>query len=165
MAVAILCAFFSVSGIIINDLEVAIVFAVVMFICSLLTTSIQRKYDMTYQETDEYLIMTIKGDKYKVYYDNISDWQWNLSVIFIQDESWSENDFLNIHCRLLRPEILITKLIEMAFSGKFPRRDGIYPDHSVDSNDPTRGKELVRMIKYDAYYYLLDEKFKEEIYG
>lgn len=163
IGVTIICALFAALGSIMNDLEMAIVFAVIMVICSLITTAIQRKYDITYQETDEYFVLTIKGYEYKVYYNDIAHWQWGPGEISVQEESWSEHDFVTISCRLFKPEILITKIAEMTFSGKFLRIDGIYPDDSVYPDDSMREKELIRMTKHDGYYYLIEDLVKENV--
>lgn len=158
VGVTIICALFAALGSIMNDLEMAIVFAVVMVICSLITTAIQRKYDITYQETDEYFVLTVKDYEYKVYYNDIAHWQWGLGEISVQEESWSEHDFVTISCRLFKPEILITKVAEMTFAGKFSRRDGVYADDSVYPNDTMREKELIQCMKHDRYYYLIEDK-------
>lgn len=150
IAVTIICALFSVLGSLINELEMAIVFAVVMLICLLITVGIQRKYDITYQETDEYFILTVKGNEYKVFYDDIAHWQWGTGEIFVQEKGWEEGQYTAVSCILFRPEILITRIAEMTFAGKFKRVDGVYPDESVYPNDPTREKELIRMMKKTA---------------
>lgn len=157
LILSILCAGFTLLGAMMKNTEMAVVFAVITIISTLLTWGIKRKYDFTYQETDEYFIVTRRKKTYKVYYKDISHWQWGIYDIYIQDRYRPEGDFIGVSVSLFKPEILLTKITEKVFAGEFPRIDGLYPDDTVYPGDPLRKKEIVRCLTQAGYSYLIPE--------
>lgn len=77
-------------GTISGEIEMAAVFFVMFIIFLVLSYFMRRKFDMTYQETDEYFILTNRQDEYKISYDNIVYWQWGS----VEYPYWMERDLM-----------------------------------------------------------------------
>lgn len=72
MLLTILMGGFTVIGSIMGEMEMAIVFSVIFIIFAILTYFMGRKFDTTYQETDDYFILRKRKEEYKVFFENIT---------------------------------------------------------------------------------------------
>lgn len=144
-----------------GETEASLVFAVVTFFSTILTAGIKRKYDMTYQEKEDYFILTIKKQQVKVCYEDISHFQLGLQNIWLQDKTKPNQEFIGVNLALFKPEILIRTLTEMTINGQFPHVEGVYPDNSVYPDDPLRKKELTGFLIRHRYDYLIEDYIKQ----
>lgn len=142
----------AVLGAIGGEFEMAAVFSVMSIIFLVMSYFMRRKFDMTYQETDEYFILKDGQKEYKVFYENIVYWQWGVSEIFLLDGKRSDEEYISIRFDYFNPEILLRTVAEMTFDDRFPRRDfDVYPDDSM------KKKEMVHLLKHTDYYYLMED--------
>jgi len=152
---AVFCGILTVLGIVIQEVEMAIVFGIMTLIFAVVVVFLKRAYDMTYQENTDYFILKTKGQEYKVFYENIIDWQPDLNQIFILDESRLDNEYINVNISMLKPEILLQRIAEMTFAGKFRRLDTNHLD------DPMRKNEIVNYLIENNYGYLVEDYLEE----
>src|SRR5690625_1676917 len=140
-----------------GEMEMAIVFTVMFIIFAVLSYNMRRKFDMTYQETDEYFIYRDKKEEYKVLYDDIAYWEWGINEIYILDGTRADEEKVYIRLDYFHPEILIQTLAEMTFDNKFPRREyDVYP------GDPMKKKEMVQFLHWTDHKYLVKDEYIEE---
>lgn len=142
----------AILGAVIREIEMAIVFLVLTLIFLGIVLILRNAYDLSYQETDEYFILKVKNKEYKVFYENIIDWQPSLNEIKILDESRADGEYIRVNISMFKPEILLQKIVEMTFTGKFQRLD----DNFVDE-DPMRENEIVNYLIHSNYSYLIDD--------
>ena len=149
---------FAVIGVMTGETEMAIVFTVIFVIFLVLTYFMRRKFDMSYQETDEYFILREKKDEYKVFYEDITYWERGTAhEIFIFEGTKSAGGPLTIKLNYFNPEILLATLADMTFKDQFPRRDyDVYP------GDPMKKKEMVQFLHRTDYKYLVKDEYIEE---
>lgn len=140
-----------------GEMEMAIVFSVLFIIFAVLSYNMRRKFDTTYQETDEYFIYRNKKEVYKVFYDDITYWQWRIKDIYIQDGTKSDEEKVYIRLDYFHPEILLRTLADMTFDDKFPQRDD-----DTYTEDPMRKKEMVQFLRRADYKYLIKDEYIEE---
>lgn len=159
MLLTILMGGFTVIGSIMGEMEMAIVFSVIFIIFAILTYFMRRKFDTTYQETDDYFILRKRKEEYKVFFEDITYWDWGAdSEIFILDGTKSDNEFISIRMDYFNPEFLIRTLADMTFDNKFPRREfDVYPGDSM------KKKEMVQFLHWTDHKYLVKDEYIEEI--
>lgn len=157
MLLTILMGIFAALGAVMGELEMAIVFSVIFIMFTLFSYFMRRKFDMTYQETDDYFIFINKEDEYKVFYEDIVYWQWGINDLSVLDGTRA--DERNVHIRLdyFHPEILLRTLAEMTFDDKFPRRD-----EDVYTEDPMKKKEMIQFLHWTDYKYLIKDEYTKE---
>lgn len=137
-----------------DDIEMTIAFGVLLTIFLVLFYFIQRKYDIAYQEKEEYFLLRLWKREYKVHYDDIIDWRPSIHGITVLDESQLEKGYIDVKMAVLKPEILLRKVAEMTFEGKFPRRDDQKPE------DPLKKTEMVNFLTIAGYDYLIRDYLK-----
>ena len=116
---------------------------------------VKREYDMSYQENDEYFILKAKNREYKVFYENIVDWQPGYNEIKVLDESRSDVEYVRVNFAIIKPEILLRTIVEMTFEGRFSRMDDTVLE---DSN---REREIVNYLVNNGYGYLAEDYIEE----
>lgn len=158
----IVVIFGTLMGIGMDDTEMTIAFGVLLIIFLIMFYFIQRKYDIAYQEKEEYFLLRLWKREYKVYYDDIIDWQPSIYGITVLDGSQLEKGYIDVKMAVLKPEILLRKVAEMTFEGKFPRRENQKPE------DPLKKTDMVNFLTIAGYDYLIRdylEIYREENAG
>lgn len=151
IVLAVLCAVPAVLGLITRGFEMGIVFGIMAVVFAVAAVIVKREYDMTYQENDEYFILKAKNKEYKVFYENIIDWQPGYNEMKVLDESRSDMEYVRVNIAIIKPEILLRTIAEMTFEGMFPRMDDLEPE------DPNREYEMVNYLVDNGYGYLVEE--------
>jgi len=142
-------------GVFTRELEMALVFGGLAFIFLISVIFLKREYNISYQENDEYFILKAKDKEYQVYYEDIIDWQPSLNEIKILDKTKPDREYIRVNIALFKPEILLRKIVEMAFAGKFKHSE------QVDTEDPNREAETVYYLINNQYGYLVDDYVKQ----
>ena len=145
----------AILGAIMRETEMLIVFAVLTVIFLAILIWLRYEYKMTYQENDDFFIYTHKKKEYKVYYDNIDNWAQGHNEIKISDETQPDKKFIRVNIAMIKPNILMRKIADMTFAGKFEASGGI--DHS----DPKRQHEILNFLVQNGYGHLLKDYVKQ----
>ncbi len=148
--------FFTLLGIAIRETEMAIAFLILTVIFTGIVLLLRRQYDMSYQENNDYFILNAQKKEYQVYYDDIVDWQPHLNEIRVLDESRGDEEYIRVNISIFKPEILLRKIAEMTFEGKFHTLDDYYFD------DPTREYEVTNYLIKNNYGYLIEDYIEEQ---
>lgn len=149
--IAVLSGLFTILGLFMSEMEMAIVFAVITLITAVLSIFISRKFDISYQEKDEFFIVRERKQEYKVFYDDIIDWKPSFNEIRILDKSKTEDKFIPVNVEIFTPEILLKKMVEKTFEGQFIRTDGI------NYEDPKREQEMINFLIQYNYNHLVKD--------
>jgi hypothetical protein len=149
--ITFLAAAFAILGAVMREAEMSIVFFVLTLISAVILYFVNRKFDISYQETKEYFILRVRKKEHKVFYEQIKDWQPNVYELKILDGEKAEEDYLTIDLQVFAPEILLQKLVEMTFSGKFALTD------ATNYNDPKREHEIVSFLVQNNYEHLVKD--------
>lgn len=144
-----LSALLIILGLVIGETGMAITFLVITLAFSGVIMILRREYDMSYQENSEYFILKAKGKEYKVSYENIVDWQPSFNEIKILDETRADEEYISVNIKILEPEILLQKIVEMTFAGKF--------QHFDSGVDPMRENEIINYLAENNYRYLVED--------
>jgi hypothetical protein len=147
---------FTILGIAMQETEMAIVFLVLTVIFAGIVLLLRRQYDMSYQENNDYFILNAQKKEYQVYYDDIVDWQPHLNEVRVLDESREDEEYIRVNISIFKPEILLRKIAEMTFEGKFYTLDDFYFD------DPTREYEVINYLTQNNYSYLIEDYIDEQ---
>ncbi|UJF15910.1 hypothetical protein LZ578_01825 [Jeotgalibaca sp. MA1X17-3] len=107
--------------------------------------------DTSYQENNEYFILKIRKKEYQVFYENIIDWRPAFKEIALLDPSRLDGKYINVNIKLFKPEILLRKLSDMTFDGKFYNPDEMYKE------DPYRKNQIVNYLVNNYYGYLIED--------
>ncbi len=116
----------------------------------------RRKFKRYYEETEEWFYIKhqyIFPDH--VYYENISDWIPLKKQLGLRDETQNEEYYLVVNLVFHDPEILLRKLTEMTFAGKFARTDKSH------SEDPYREQEWTDFLEENGYGHIIEEFLNE----
>lgn len=135
--------------------DMAVVSGIFVIVLTGIIVLLKHSYNMSYQENNKGLILKKGNTEYKVLLDNIVDWKPGFNEIGILDKSRSDGKFVNINITILRPEILLRRLADMTFEGKFRTDDKKYLE---DSN---REKELLYFLINNKYDYLIKDYIKD----
>ncbi len=157
-ALLIVTGFGALMGFLTRDTEMTIVFGVLLLIISFIFFFIQRKYNMSYQEKEEYFISRVKKDEYKVYYDDIIDWQLSVHGIEVLDGTRPEQGYVNVIIGLFKPEMLLRRVAEMTFDGKFIQTD------DRKNEDPQKKTDMVNFLTIAGYDYLIRDYLEDGEY-
>lgn len=147
--------FFAIVGIFMKETEMALAFAGLALFFLVVILFLKRAYNISYQENAEYFILKSRNKEYQVYYENIIDWQPSFNEIAILDKTTSEKKYIRVNIRLFKPEILLRRIVEMAFDGKFSNLDQAYTE------DPNREVETVNYLINNQYGYLVEDYVKK----
>ena len=116
---------------------------------------LKRAYDITYQENDEYFIVTSGKRKHQVRYDEIVNWKSTYNEMSVLDINQADEKFVRVNMKLFNPEKLLRKIADMTFSGKFKREKQSFVD------DPYRELEIVNYLINMKYGYLIEDYIKK----
>lgn len=142
---------FSVMGIFMKETEMAIVFACLALLFLFAIILLKHAHDTSYQENTEYFILKVKNKEYQVFYDNIVDWQPSYNEIAILDKTNPDEGYIKVNIKIFKPEILLRKIADMTFEGKFRSQDQKY------FQDPNREVETVNYLVNHNYKYLVED--------
>lgn len=155
-SITVLSAIFAVFGFIAGEMEMGTVFSVMTLIFGGIVWLLKREYNISYEENEAYFILKHKNEEHQVYYENIVDWIPSYNEISILDETKEDRKYIRVNVSMVKPEILLAKIAEMTFDGKF-----IQHDQPIDPNDPTREHEIVRFLNTYHYGHLLEKPAKK----
>ena len=149
--IIVFSAFFSILGFIMQETEMGTVFLVLTLIFTAIVLYLRRKYDISYQENNEYFIWMDRGKEYKVFYENIVDWQPYNNEIKIFDETHPDNDYIHVNIAMIRPEILLQNVLEMTIDGKFDAANNQHLEESWRKN------EIIHFLLQNHYDHLVED--------
>ena len=138
----------TIMGILIQETEMMLVFGVMTLFFSLIILVLKRAYNTSYQENKEYFVLHTHKKKYKVFYENITDWRPSYNEISVLDSSRADGKYIRVNLKIFKPEILLRKMADMAFEEKFPTEDG---------EDPYKKAETIYYIANYGYKYLVED--------
>lgn len=142
-------AFILLVGFLVQEKEMLIVSTVILIIFIGIIFFLKREYDMSYQENEEFFLLTVKNIKIQMYYDDIVDWLPGMNEISLLDRTRDDQKYINVNISMLKPEILLRQIAQKTFDGSFPR---VVDDHF---EDPNREQELINFYELYGYGYLL----------
>lgn len=142
-------------GIIMKDTEMTIVSSVMTIIFLTLVYFTRRKFRRLYKETDEYFFLDGQYVAYQVDFEDIVDWVPFSKQIGVLDRTIENSPYICVNLKFANPEILLRKLAEMTFSGKF--------NQTVDSTpeDPNREQEFIDFLQKNGYEHIIEEIMQE----
>ena len=146
---------FAVLGLFLKELEMAIVFGCLALLFLFIIIILKRAHDTSYQENSEYFVLKIRNREYQVFYDNIVDWQPSYNEIALLDKTKPDEGYIKVNIKIFKPEILLRKIADMAFDGKFYSQDQEY------SEDPNREVEIVNYLANYNYSYLVEDYIRK----
>lgn len=142
MFVGVFSLFVSVAGFLAKVTEMALAFGVIAVVILASVILLKRAYNTSYEENFEYFILISGNKENQVFYENIIDWQPSFNEIKILDKTKSDKKYIRVNIKFFKPEILLRKMADMAFDGKF---------NTINPKDPNR--------KIDTVYYLVDNRY------
>ena len=145
--ITILIGLLAILGVVTQNTEMAVVCSVITLIFLGVNFWIRQEYNLTYEENEDYFIATIKGKEYKVYYHHIVDWQPGYNEILISVQT-KEEEYIKVNISIFKPIILLKKIADMTFEGKFIEDD---------TKDATREYELVQFYESYNYSFLIED--------
>lgn len=134
-----------------DDLEFLIVCSIMTVVFLIITYFTRRKFRRLYRETEEHFIMNGQYLAFQVEYDDIVDWIPLPKQIGVLDGTREDGPYLCLHYKFADLEILLRKLAEMTFAGKFPQTD----ENKMD--DPYREQELIDHLQKHGYGHIIEE--------
>lgn len=153
--ITIFTLFFALLGFFMKEIEMAIVFGCLSLLFLFIIIILKRAHDTSYQENDEYFILTVRNKEYQVFYENIIDWQPAYNEIALLDKTNPDEAYIKVNLKIFKPEILLRKIADMAFAGKFHSLEQKYLD------DPNREVETVNYLVNNNYGYLVEDYVQE----
>lgn len=151
VALTIFAFVFTILGVMMREMEMAIVFLVLSLILVGIVLILRNEHNMTYEENDDFFILKAKNKHYQVYYKNIVDWHPSVNEIKILDKTRPGQKFIRVNIAMIKPEKLLRKMVEMTFNGKFS-----HPDF-IDPADPNRENEIVNFLIQNNYEYIVED--------
>lgn len=138
-----------------QEMEMVLVMGAITLIYFALVFVLKRAHDTSYQENEEYFILTVQKKEYKVFYEDITDWQPFYNEIGVFDKTQPEKDYIRVNIKIFKPEILLRKIADMAVEGKFDGTSEIF----LENQDRT--EETINYIVNNRYGYLVDDYVKQ----
>lgn len=154
LTLAVLMLALAVFGVVLKEGEMALVCAGIGAVFFILYFIIKKEYAATYFENEEYFILKAKNKEVQVYYKDIVDWEPAFNEIVVLDETKPDSKYIHVNISIFEPKILLQKIVEMTFAGKF------YDAGSINIEDPYREQELIDHLQRYNYGYLV-EKYTE----
>jgi len=148
---AIFTGIFALFGLIINEPVMTMVFFVLTIAFAGIIFLLKREYNLSYEENSEYFVLNHKNKEYKVFYEDIVDWRPSFNEISILDKTREDQKYIKVNIAMVKPEILLRKIAEMTFNGRFPRQN------HLESTDPMREQEINNFLNGYNYGYLMDD--------
>lgn len=137
---------FAILGIVMKEAEMAVVFGCLALFILVVTLFLKSALNTSYQENNEYFILKIRNKKYQVFYENIVDWKPSYNEIAILDQTNTVEEYIRVNIKIFKPEILLRKIADMAFEGKFNNLE----------NQHREVETVNYLIKYN-YSYLVED--------
>src|SRR5690625_4858579 len=94
---AIFSALLTVLGFFIQETEMTIAFLVLTVISTGIVMVLRRQYHISYQENSEYFILNAQQQEYKVFYENIVDWQPAFNQLRVLTQTNSDNEYIRVN--------------------------------------------------------------------
>ena len=151
----VLVLFFTILGIAMGELEMAIVFGILTLVFLIITFILKRGQDISYEETEEYFIARAGKKEEKVFYNEITGWAPSNNEIEVITQSKGNQKPVRVNLLIFEPEILLRQLADRAFAGKFDHWD-LTEEEKYDQ----RIALIDYLIKYQ-YGYLVDDYIKQ----
>lgn len=148
-------AFFTILGFLMQEREMTIAFLVLTLIFIGIVILLRREYNMSYQETADYFLLKAKNKEYKVYYDNIIDWQPAMNEIWVLDKSRSDRKYVKVNIAMLKPEILLQNILDLTEAGRFEEPGNL-------DEDPQRKNEIINYLIQYNYQYLIEDDLENQ---
>lgn len=145
----------TIAGLLMQEMEMVLVMGAITLIYFALVFVLKRAHDTSYQENEEYFILTVQKKEYKVFYEDITDWQPFYNEIGVFDKTQPEKDYIRVNIKIFKPEILLRKIADMAVEGKFDGTSEIF----LENQDRT--EETINYIVNNRYGYLVDDYVKQ----
>lgn len=145
----------AIMGFIAQEMEMALVMGGMSFLFFGITFILKRAHNTSYQENEEYFILRVRDKEHQVYYENIVDWKPSYNEISILDKMNPDSEFLRVNIKIFKPEILLRKIADMAYEGRFKHSEHAHP------LDPDRKVETVYYLADNDYGYLVEDYLEE----
>lgn len=146
---------FAVLGMVMKETEMAIVFGCLALIFLGAILLLKRAHNTSYQENTEYFILKTGKKEYQVFYENIIDWQPSYNGIALLNKTKSDREYIKVNIKMFKPVILLRKIADMAFDGKFKDLDLIYMEIQ------NRKAETISYLVDHQYGYLVEDYVKQ----
>lgn len=140
----------AIMGFVLQDIGFAIASLVLTLAFVVITFFTYRKFKKIYEENDEYFLLNGQYFIHVVRYENIIDWVPLDKQIGVLDKTKEEDVYYCVNLNYSNPKILLEKLAEMTFSGKFNASD-----------DKNHEQELINFLQKHGYGNILEEFSKE----
>lgn len=141
-------------GIMAKKKELILVSGGLMFFIFVIIIFLNKAYNTSYQENNDFFIIKLKDKIHQVNYSDICDWKPTYNEISILDKTKDNGKFIRVNIIFFKPEILLRKVADMTFSEKFKRKD-------PHSEDPKREREIVNFLRNTNYGYLIEDYIKK----
>lgn len=149
---------FSVLGFSMKETEMGLVFGGLALFLLAIIIFLRHAYNTSYQETDEDFILKVQNKQYHVQYKDIVDWKPAFNEITILDQTTSDKTYIKVNIKFFKPEILLRRIVEMAFAGKFMTSNPVY------LGDINRKMESVNYLVLNRYGYLVEDYIEKVQY-
>lgn len=153
--ITLLMGFMAFLGFVMKDAEMAIVSSVLTVIFLAILFGMRRKFKNYYEEYEEYFWLKDQYAVDRIYYENITDWIPLKKQIGVLDATQLENRYIVVNLVFHDPEILLKKLAEMTFSGKFKQTAQNY------AGDPNREQAFIEHLEKNGYGYIVEEYLRD----
>src|SRR5699024_10915418 len=127
----------AVAGILMQEQEMALVCGVIGLSFLGIGILLKRSQTVSYRVTDNHFTLRSGQKEETIYYEDIIDWQPALNEIKILDRTKEDGKYTRVNFRLFKPNILLRKIADLAFEGRFRGSD------QADSTDPERKAETI----------------------
>lgn len=138
-------------GIMSKETDITLVSGGVALFILALIFFLKRAYDITYQENNEYFIVSSGKTSHQIRFADIINWKSTYNEISVLDKNQTDGKFVRINMVLFKPEILLRKIADMTFDGKFKREKETFVE------DPNRELEIVNYLTNMKYGYLIKD--------
>ena len=138
-------------GLLLKQVEMTIVFLVISVIFVFILFAMRRKFKKFYSESSHSFQLKDEYREFIVKYDDIIDWIPSKKQIGVLDKAKEEKQYIFVNLAFSDPEILLRKITEMTFSGKFRQSE------DIQTEDPNREQEWMDFLEKNGYGHLLDE--------
>lgn len=147
VALTFLMVFMALLGVIMRDTEMTIVSAIIgLGIFTPIVYFTRRKFKKYYEENEDYFYLHEQYLVNRVYYENITDWVPLKKQIGVLDSTQELDVYVVVNFAFHDPEILLTKLAEMIFSGELK---------------PNKEKEFAAHLEKNGYGYIVEPYLKD----
>ena len=159
ISVTIIFALMAILGIVMNEIQMGFISGVLALVMSATSMYINSSLKTSYEENEEFFGIKVKNKENKLFYKDISNWDTSLNEMIVYGPPEQNTQPLKINVVFFKPELLLRKIADMTFEGKFLHA------HNKVSNDLNREKEIVNFLVSNQYGYLVEdysEKIKQK---